>query len=230
MGYGVSAASVLVTFGIAPAIASASIHTAEGFVDSVSAVAHWKLQNIEKELFWRLAGPGIVGAALGAIFLSWLSLASAKWFFGIILFGMGLIIFFRFARTRIVVKRKLPKRFVPLLGLIAAFIDVTGGGGWGPLCTPIFILGGSEPQKAVGTVEATEPLISFTAMIMFGITLGFESFLWSLVIPITLGGFILTPVAAIVSKKVPPRILGILIGVLLMILNGRLIWQLLRSH
>jgi len=221
MGYGVSATSVLVAFGITPAIASASIHTAEGFVDTVSAISHWKLGNLEKELFWRLVIPGIFGAIVGALFLSWIPLSTSKPLISFVLLGMGIIILFRHLRKRVLIKRKISKRFVPLLGLTAAFIDVSGGGGWGPLCTPIFILGGSEPRKAIGTVEVTEPIISFTSTIVFAFTIGLESFLWSIVIPITIGGFMLTPIAAWISKKAPSRLLGILIGIWLIILNAR---------
>ena len=39
MGFGVTSASVLVTFGVAPAVASASIHTAETVVDVFSAIS-----------------------------------------------------------------------------------------------------------------------------------------------------------------------------------------------
>jgi uncharacterized membrane protein YfcA len=42
MGYGVTSATVLVSFDIAPAVASASVHAAEVFVDSKSAVSHLK--------------------------------------------------------------------------------------------------------------------------------------------------------------------------------------------
>ena len=221
MGYGVSSTAVLVSFGFAPAIASASVHTAEGFVDTVSAVSHWRLGNFEKGLFFLLVIPGVLGAVLGALFLSWISLKIAKPFVSFILLGMGIIMLFRFLRKRIYIEKKLPRQLVPILGFVAAFIDVSGGGGWGPLVTPVFLLGGSEPRKAIGTVEITEPVISFTAMVIFGLSLGFESFLWSIVIPVMLGGFILTPIAAWISKKAPKKLLGILIGVWLIILNAR---------
>ena len=221
MGYGVSATSILITFGIAPAIVSASIHTSEGFVDIVSAVSHWKLGNVEKGLFWRLVIPGVCGAIIGALFLSWIPQKNAKTLMGFVLLCMGMIIVFRFARKRIMIEKKLPKRFVPILGLTAAFVDVSCGGGWGPLCTPIFILRGSEPRKAVGTVEITEPIISFTATIVFAFTIGLESFLWPIVIPVMFGGFVLTPFAAWTTKRAPKKLLGILIGIWLIILNAR---------
>jgi uncharacterized membrane protein YfcA len=223
MGYGVTATSVLVTFGIAPAIASASIHTSEGFVDTFSAISHWKLKNVERRLLLPLVIPGIVGAALGAICLSWISTGLAKPLIGLILLSMGFVILARHTRKIPTFKRKIPSKLIPLLGFFAAFIDVTGGGGWGPICTPTFILNGSEPKNAVGTVEITEPFISFTAMIVFGILIGFETFLWNIVIPILIGGLILTPIAAWVTKKVPKRALGILIGIWIMFLSIRML-------
>jgi uncharacterized membrane protein YfcA len=223
MGYGVTASSVLVTFGVAPAIASASIHTSEGFVDTISGISHWKLRNIEMHLFLPLVIPGIIGAALGAICLSWISTALAKPLIGIILLLMGLLILIRHVKNSVHFEaRKIPLKLVPLLGFVAAFIDVTGGGGWGPICTPTFILGGSEPRKAIGTVEATEPFISFTATIVFGMLIGFETFMWNIVIPILIGGIVLTPIAAYITKLVPRKAIGILIGIWVMFLSIRI--------
>lgn len=224
MGYGVTATSVLITFGITPAIASASIHTSEGFVDTISAIFHWKLKNIETHLFLPLVVPGIMGAALGAVCLSWISTSLAIPLTSLILLSMGLLILFRHVKNRIHFEtKKIPYKLVPLLGFFAAFIDITGGGGWGPICTPTFILSGSEPRKAVGTVEATEPFISFTAMVVFGILIGFETFLWNIVIPILIGGIILTPFAAWTAKRIPRKALGILIGIWITFLSVRML-------
>ncbi|MHC1623141.1 MAG: sulfite exporter TauE/SafE family protein, partial [Candidatus Methanospirareceae archaeon] len=90
MGYGVSAATVLVSFGLEPALVSASIHTAEGFVDIVSGLSHWKFDNVDKTLFLHLMIPGVAGAVIGALFLSWISAAFAKKFVAVLLFMMGL--------------------------------------------------------------------------------------------------------------------------------------------
>jgi uncharacterized membrane protein YfcA len=224
MGYGVTATSVLITFGIAPAVASASIHTSEGFVDAISAVSHWKFRNVETHVFFPLVIPGIIGAAIGAALLSWISTSLAKPLIGIILLTMGLLILIRHIKNQVHFKTKrIPPKLLPLLGFIAAFIDVTGGGGWGPICTPTFILNGTEPRKAVGTVEATEPFISFTATIVFGLLLGFEAFLWNIVIPILIGGLILTPIAAWVTNRVPKKALGIFIGIWITFLSIRMI-------
>jgi len=47
MGFGVTSASVLISFGVAPAIASASVHAAEAVVDIGSGLAHYRLGNVD---------------------------------------------------------------------------------------------------------------------------------------------------------------------------------------
>lgn len=76
--------------------------------------------------------------------------------------------------------------------MIAAFIDVSCGGGWGPICTSAYVLNNTEPRKAVGIAKITEPIISLTSVVAFGILLGFENFLWSLALPMVIGGIFLT--------------------------------------
>ena len=219
MGYGVTSASLLVTFGVAPAVASASVHAAEALVDAVSAVVHHKLGNVDKRIWLHLLLPGVFSAVLGSLFLSWLSLKLAKPLVRGILLCMGLIVFYRHAFRYRPARIQLSSRGAVLLGFIAGFLDVTGGGGWGPIGTPTLIITGSEPRKAVGTVEFTEPFVSLAAVLTFGFTLGFKSFMWNITFPMIIGGFILTPIAGLLAKKTPRRTLGILIGLWLMFLN-----------
>src|SRR6188474_2907829 len=70
MAYGVSCSTILMQLGISPAIASASVHTAEVFTTGVSGLSHLYFKNVDKRLFIRLAIPGIIGAMIGAFLLS----------------------------------------------------------------------------------------------------------------------------------------------------------------
>ena len=153
MRYGVTSASLLVTFGVVPVIASASVHTAEALVDTVSAFVHHKLDNIDKRIWIQLLIPGVLSAVMGALFLSWLSLKVAKPLVRIILLCMGVIVFYRHAFKYRAARIQLFSRGAALLGFVASFLDVTGGGGWGPIGTPTLILTGSEPRKVVSTIE-----------------------------------------------------------------------------
>lgn len=228
MGFGVTSTSVLVTFGVVPAVASASVHTAEAAVDIVSAISHWKLGNVDFRLSRHLLIPGIVASVLGAVFLSGLNLQVAKPFVRVGLILLGLMILYEHIRpgaSRSWIKGEMTKTKATILGFVAAFIDVAVGGGWGPLGTPALILSGEEPRKAVGVIEFTEPIISLTAVVTFGLLLGFENFMWDMTIPMIAGGVILSPVASYLTAKMPKKLLGVLIGLWLVLLN---VWGLLQ--
>lgn len=96
MGYGVTSSSLLISFGIYPAIASASVHAAEVFVTFVSGVVHFKFGNVRKDLLWPLISFGIIGGILGASGLVKLPSQTIKLVVGLILLTMGGIIFYRF--------------------------------------------------------------------------------------------------------------------------------------
>src|SRR5581483_8083294 len=63
---GLSATSVLLSFGMFPATASASVHAAEVFTTGISGAAHWRLGNVQWATVRKLAIPGMLGGALGA--------------------------------------------------------------------------------------------------------------------------------------------------------------------
>jgi uncharacterized membrane protein YfcA len=218
MGYGVTATSVLITFGVAPAIASASIHTSEAVVDIVSGISHYKLGNVNFHITPYMLLPGIAASVLGAVFLSSLGLSTARPFIRIVLIAIGLYLIWQHYTQRSF-SGKLTKGRAAVLGFIAAFIDVAVGGGWGPIGTPALVLSGEDPRKAVGTIEFTEPIISLVAVLAFGVILGFETFMWGLALPMIIGGIILTLLASILTAKIPKRALGILIGLWLVALN-----------
>lgn len=223
MGYGVSGASVLMTFGVAPAVASATIHASEAVVDIVSGVSHIREGNVDFHISKHLLLPGVVASVLGAWFISVLSVSSAKPLVRsvLILLGVGVLIQ---SRRDVRPKGGLNRVQAWVLGFIAAFIDVAVGGGWGPIGTPALVLSGEEPRKAVGTIEFTEPVISIVAVLSFGFFIGFEAFLWTMALPMILGGFILTPLAARLTRLLPRRVLGSSIGIWLIGLN---LWALL---
>jgi len=48
MGYGVIWTTIVVGMGISPAIASATVHTAEGFTTAASGLSHFRLGNVDQ--------------------------------------------------------------------------------------------------------------------------------------------------------------------------------------
>ena len=68
MAYGVTSTSLLLMFGIAPAVASASVHLAEVVTTAASGASHIKFGNVDKYTVSRLTLPGAIGAFIGACF------------------------------------------------------------------------------------------------------------------------------------------------------------------
>ena len=70
MAYGVSSNTFLLSLGIPPAAASASVHMAEVVTTGISGFSHWKLGNVDWKLVRRLLVPGVIGGVLGAYVLT----------------------------------------------------------------------------------------------------------------------------------------------------------------
>src|SRR5919107_364489 len=97
MAYGLTSTTLLLASGLAPAVASASVHLAEVGTTLVSGVAHSKLGNTDWRAVRWLALPGGVGAFFGAVALSSMSADTAKPWIAIFLVVLGGYVLVRFA-------------------------------------------------------------------------------------------------------------------------------------
>lgn len=89
MAYGVTATTVLLSLGVAPSVASASVHAAEVFTTGTSGAAHWRLGNVDKVLLRQLVLPGVAGGASGAYPLTALPGSAVRPFVSAHLLAMG---------------------------------------------------------------------------------------------------------------------------------------------
>lgn len=225
MAYGTTSTSLLLVFGIAPAVASASVHMAEVVTTAASGISHIRFGNVDKKTVYRLILPGMIGAFLGAFFLSSLPGDLVKPYISLFLGGLGITIFLRFLfqgnkptmRTTI---RSPEKRWITPLGFVAGFIDSTGGGGWGPFMTPILLANNRlAPRQVIGSVDTSEFAISIAATCGFILSLGLNQFQWEWVLALMLGGIVAAPIAAWLVHKIPSIILGVLVGGLIVLTN-----------
>ncbi|MBL7198176.1 MAG: sulfite exporter TauE/SafE family protein [Candidatus Omnitrophica bacterium] len=226
MGYGVTSCTLLISIGIFPAIASASVHTAEVVVSLVSGVSHFKLGNVRKDIFWPLTVLGMCGGALGAFGLVTLPVRPVRLVVGFILLVMGGVIFYRF-KAKDHIGFRPNRRYSPVklscLGFFGGFFDAMGGGGWGPICTPSLVATGTEPRKAIGSVNFAEFFVTVAEVLTFILLIGPEKFRWDLVFILMIAGVIAAPIAAWICKKLPHKILGMLLGLAVVILSIRII-------
>jgi uncharacterized protein len=221
MAYGVTATSVLLSYGVTPAMASASVHAAEMVTTGVSGLAHWRFGNVDRDLFARLVVPGMVGGAIGAYALTQIPEEIMRPVVSAYLLAMGAIILLR-ALTGRTPHHDEPQR-LPLLGVTGGFLDAAGGGGWGPLVASTLVSNGTRPRFAIGSVNAAEFFVTATISATFVLTIGLE--LWPIIAGLILGGALAAPLAAYVTQRLPDRPLMILVAVVVMLLSIRGIVQ-----
>src|ERR671914_1599411 len=226
MAYGVTSQSLLLTIGIAPALASASVHIAEVGTTAASGVSHWRFKNVDWAKVWPLAIPGAIGAFFGAVVLSsFITAEAAEPIVAIFLFGLGVFVLARFSfrrHERPVQIRPVSRGFLAPLGLIAGFLDAAGGGGWGPISTPTLLSSGRmEPRKIIGTVDTSEFVVALSASIGFLLTLSFAEIPWQVVGALLVGGVVAAPIAAFVVRILPMRVLGTAVGGVILITKMR---------
>jgi hypothetical protein len=226
MGYGVTSSTLLLLAGVAPASASASVHLAEIGTTLAAGAAHWRFGNVDWRVVRRIALPGAIGAFAGATVLSNIPAhLAAPWMSGILL-ALGIFLLLRFARplTRRTDRRGPRTRFLAPLGLVAGFVDATGGGGWGPVATPSLLVSGRmEPRKVIGSVGAAEFVVAAAASIGFLIGLSSSGFVLPMVAALLAGGLVAAPIAAWLVRHVPTQVLGAAIGGLIVLTNARTI-------
>ncbi|MBA3281772.1 MAG: sulfite exporter TauE/SafE family protein [Acidimicrobiia bacterium] len=225
MAYGVTSSTLLLASGVSPAAASASVHLAEIGTTLASGTAHWRFGNVDWRMVARLGIPGAVGAFAGASFLSSLSTESAKpWMAGLLL-ALGLYVLLRFTFGTVQYRSGRPPlraRFLSTLGVVAGFIDATGGGGWGPVATPTLLVSGRvEPRKVIGSVDTSEFLVAVSASLGFLIGISNEGVRLGYVLALLAGGLVAAPIAAYLVRVVPAQLLGSLVGGFIVLTNAR---------
>jgi hypothetical protein len=220
MAYGVSSTTFLLSTGVGPAAASASVHMAEVFTTLVSGLSHLKLGNVDRALFRRLVVPGVIGGVLGAYVLSELPGDKIKPFVSAYLILMGLRILWKALR------KPGPgsplKRVVPL-GIVGGFFDAIGGGGWGPIVTTTLVANGHNPRISIGSVNLAEFFVTLSESVVFLLTIRLTNL--DIIAGLIAGGVVAAPLAAVVCRRLSPRKLMAAVGLLIILLSVRTLVQ-----
>lgn len=224
MGYGITSASLLLATGAAPAVVSASVNFAQLGTTLASGASHWRAGNVDRRFVPRLAIPGGIGALTGATVLSALSTSAARPVMSLLLVTLGTVVLIRFLTRRIGAPEgttPAPRtRVLGPLGLVGGFVSATGGGGWGPVVTSTLLsTGRTAPRTVIGSVSASEFVVTVCASVGFLLGLGLGGFPILLIAALMLGGVLAAPIAARLAGRLPARILGIAVGGLIITLN-----------
>lgn len=210
MGYGVFCASLLLSMGIAPGAASASVHTAKLFTTASSGFCHWKLGNIDYAILKQLLLPGIAGGTIGACLLSSIPGETIKPFVTLYLLLMGVVILLRAFKKRVTTPENTK---LGRLGLLGGFVDAVGGGGWGPVVTSSLVAKGNTPRFAIGSVNIAEFFVTTATSLTFILTLGLVH--WHIILGLVAGGLLASPIAALACRHLKPQPMMIAVGLLI---------------
>ncbi len=239
MGFGVTSTSILILIaGLAPAQASAVVHAVQLGTTAASGWSHYRFGNVNWWVVLSLGVPGAVGALIGSLLLSNLSLKAATPITATLLILIGLNLLWRFSVRRLAFPHDSLRRLSPAgtsaseasmwkklglygLGLSGGFVSATGGGGWGPVVTSTLLtLSHKEPRKVIGTVNAAEFLVTLSA------TVGFIIGMWpeiirnaGYILVLLSGGMIGAPLGAWLVTKINPTVLGGLVGTVIVVTN-----------
>lgn len=218
MAYGVSSMTMLLSIGIPPAAASASVHASKVFTNLASGISHWGFGNVEWPLVKKLAIPGAIGGIFGAMLLTVIPEEILRPFVAFYLIVMAILIFWKVLRKS--ADQQVQTHLFPL-GLLGGFFDALGGGGWGPIVTSTLLARGNNPRYTIGSVNTAEFFVAIFQSLTFILTIGLVH--WQIIFGLIVGGTLSAPIAALLVKKIPSRSLINLIGFLIALLGLRMV-------
>lgn len=228
MGFGPTSSSILLGTGLSPAGISVTVNLAKVAAGVTAAIAHWRFDNIDRQLVRRLAWPGCLGALLGVTILANVDGDRLKPVLALLLLAVAGRILLRFSRP-------LPTAAetggpdgggrADLRGTeaVAGVGGITNGlvGAWGPVVTPFLLHRGLAPRYAIGSVNTAEVAVAVVASGSLLASGGGASVDPSVVLAMLMGGVLAAPVAAWSIRFLPARGLGLAVGTLLLLTNVR---------
>ncbi len=218
MGYKAIASSLMLGFGVPPLVVTGTVHAASLATSAASGAAHWRQGNVVVANLKDLAIWGSIGALFGSLVALSVDGSVLRPVMSAILLLVGLRIAWRFWTER---AGRVQWLNLPVLGAVGGAVDAVGGGGWGPIVTSGTIEHTAEPRTSIGTANAAEAFVSGTVAVVL-LSSGHVSDWWP-VVWLAVGGVLAAPIAARLTARLNPRVAGVSVGVLLVLLN---VWNL----
>jgi uncharacterized membrane protein YfcA len=211
-------------------VASATIHVAKIGTGIMSGTAHWRFGNVHWRAVFMLAVPGTIGAFAGAMAISYIAADVAAPWVSVILAVLGVVVLLRtvFGRKAALQLREPRLAMLAPLGLVGGFVDSVGGGGWGPVTTSTLMAAGRmAPNQVIGTVSMSEFIVAIGATLGFLAALGGEGIAWGATVLLLVGGLFAAPLAAWLVSRLDHRVLGGLVGGMILVYNAENVLRLL---
>jgi hypothetical protein len=245
----------MVAGGITPVLVVGTVNFAKVGSGLVSGLAHWRYGNIRWAWVMPLALPAVAGGVAAAMLLTHLPEEVTRLGMPLVLLGMGALITRRFLFSAALLPRVAGGSQTQVLALSQGRghalwhalvkasptlrlggIGMTAGslngvsGAFGPFATSAVILThpGHHPRYAIGTINFVEFFVAAAISVTLLLQLGWTGIPWQLPAALMLGSVLTAHLGAYLSRHVPARALGILVGSALVGINAwSLVWAII---
>ena len=252
MGFGVLASSIMVAGGVSPVLVVSIVNAAKVGSGLASGLSHWRFGNIQWSWVAPLAIAGIAGGVAAALMLTRLPLGATRLGVPVVLLAMGVLLLRRYVlgirllprvaggsidEVAVAPQGLWPSRVgaavlahptvrLAGIGVVAGALNGVSGA-FGPFATTAVMLSSTKhPRYAIGTVNFVEFFVAVAISATLFLQLGLSGFPWQLTLALVAGSLVTAPLGAFVSRHIPARFLGLIVGITLIGIN---VWSIARA-
>jgi len=219
MGFGLTMTPILLLLGYAPHQIVPALLFSSMLGNLVSPFFHHKFKNVDLSLCSRhfnmsvLIGIlGVLGSFVGASVSIGISDFYLSLYIGLLITALGLFL---------LLNKKLRASFswlkLAFLSLFGSFNKGISGSGFGPITTTGMIVMGVDEKVAVSIQTFSELFVSIAGFLTF--VLAGSQIAWNLILPLSIGVVLSTPLAAFVVHKFESRKLRTAIAIVTVVLG-----------
>ena len=219
MGFGLTMTPILLLMGYAPHEIVPALLFSSMLGNLVSSFFHHKFKNVDFSLcsyhfnMSILIGIlGVIGSFVGAYVSIGISDFYLGLYIGLLIVSLGLFL---------LINKKLKSRFtwrrLSFLGLFGAFNKGISGSGFGPIITTGMIIMNINEKVAVSIQTFSELFVSISGFLTF--VFAGSQISWDLLIPLSIGVILSTPLAAFLVHKFDSRKLRMAIAFVTVLLG-----------
>jgi len=232
MLYGTITSAVLVGFNFPPLVIVPAILATEAFADFIAANKHLSLKNLsflkrkkqDQDLSYREEGPsekhlprlsrdlkisavvivaGSIASVLAAMVAINIPSDILKTYIGSITLVLGMLLLVDISYTFSWIK-------ILFFGLISAFVNTLGGGGFGAFLTSGQIVSGRDNKKSVAVTTFSESVISLVGFSTYWILQGIHD--WEIIFFLCFGAFWGAKLVLKLTNRLQPKTLRRVLG------------------